>query len=139
MVRAHRSGRGSRSAADVVVGTGTDDEPSLCVTRDRNGLTLQGAQRGGRSQDDEALSVRHDGVGARWAGPFGRLDAPVETFRYAGEERQARACGDLGSEPPPLELTQLRYAVRIVRPDAETTQCLAALSKGLLHVGAQPP
>ena len=37
------SGRGSRSAADVVVGTGTDDEPSLGVTRDRNGLTLQGA------------------------------------------------------------------------------------------------
>jgi hypothetical protein len=48
---------GPRSAADVVVRTGTDDEPSLGVTRDRNGLTLQGAQRGGHSQDDEALPV----------------------------------------------------------------------------------
>lgn len=33
----------SLSAADVLVGTWTDDEPSLGVTRDRNGLTLQGA------------------------------------------------------------------------------------------------
>ncbi len=87
------------AATDVLVGTGTDDEPSLGVTRDRNGLTLQGAQRGGRSQDDEALPVRHHGVGARWARTFGRLDAPPETFRYAGEERQARACGELDSEP----------------------------------------
>jgi hypothetical protein len=44
-----QSARGSRSAADVVVGTWTDDEPTLGITRDRNGLTLQGAQRGGRS------------------------------------------------------------------------------------------
>src|ERR1019366_8837189 len=109
------------SAADVFVETGTDDEPPLCVTPDRNGLPLQGAQRGGRSQDDEALSVRDDGVGARWAGTFGRLDAPPETFWYAREERQARACGHLGSEPAPLELAQLRYPVRIVRPDAEAT------------------
>src|ERR1700690_2664229 len=85
MVRAHRSG--SRSATDVFVGIGTDDEPSLGVTRDRNGLTLQGAQRGGRSQDNEALPVRDDGVGARWAGAFGRLDATPEIVRYAREER----------------------------------------------------
>jgi len=58
-----------------LVGTGTDDEPSLGVTRDRNGLTLQGAQRGGRSQDDEAFSVRHHGIRPRWAPTFGRLDA----------------------------------------------------------------
>ena len=120
-------------------GAGTDDEPSLGVTRDRNGLTLQGAQRGRRSQDDEALSVRHHGVGARWAGPFGRLDAPPEVFRYTREERQARACGDLGSEPPSLELAQLRYPVRIVRPDAETTQCLAPRSTTACRTSAPSP
>src|ERR1019366_8385954 len=84
------------SAADVFVETGTGDEPPLCVTPDRNGLPLQGAQRGGRSQDDEALSVRDDGVGARWAGTFGRLDAPPETFWYAREERQAPVGQRLG-------------------------------------------
>ena len=77
MARAGRSGRGFRSATDVFVGIGRGDEPSLSVTRDRNGLPLQGAQRGGRSQDDEARPVRNDGVRApRWAGAFGRLDAP---------------------------------------------------------------
>src|SRR5271165_5115325 len=91
MVRAHRSGRGSRSATEVFVGLGTDDEPSLGVARDRNGLPLQGAQRGGRSQGDEALPVRHDGVGALCAGPFGPLDATPEVVRYAREERPARA------------------------------------------------
>src|SRR6202011_1377948 len=96
-------------------------------------------QRGGRSQDDEALPVRHHGVGARWARTFGRLDAPPETFRYASEERQARACGDLASEPLPLELAQLRYPVRIVRPDAEATQSLTALGDCLPHVCPQPP
>ena len=35
-VRAHRSRRGSRSPTEVFVGIGTDDEPSLGVTRDDN-------------------------------------------------------------------------------------------------------
>ena len=99
-------------AANVLVRSGTDDEPSLAIARDRNGLTLQGAQNGCRSQDDEALSVRHDGVRSRWAATFGRLDMSAEALWRAREEGQAGACADLGSKPPPLELAQLRYPVR---------------------------
>lgn len=83
MLLLHRQSS-SLSATKVSVEGGADEEPPAGVTRDRHGLAMQCAQRRGRSEYEEALPVRDDGVRARRHRALSWFNSSAETLRHVG-------------------------------------------------------
>jgi len=113
-----------------------DREPTLRIAPERDRLVGEAASVVLRRNDDEARTVRNNGI-RHPSGPD--LQSAAKSVWGLGEKLLARPGSHSFSYRPSFQLLELAPVSRLLPPNAERPQRLATLVESATELGAQSP